>query len=134
MGELRVAIYCRVNHEDDPAIEMQEMLMKEYAIKNHYRNLRIYRDNGYSGLRFESRPGFRQLNADIQAGAIDVVITRNLSRIGRRYLDVVPWLNGLAKKGIGFISMDAPGIPFSTDFMTLCADAVRFKAGLSQNG
>lgn len=112
MAEMRAGIYCRVASEDDLAMDLQEQALREYAVRNHYRNLRFYRDNGYSGLRFDGRSGFEKLCEDIRAGEIGTVIVKDLARIGRGYALVKPWLDELAQQGVNLVVMDQPDIPF----------------------
>ena len=107
MGELRVAMYCRGANAAQAEMDSQEKLLREYAAKNHYRNPR-YGDNGYSGLRLDDRPGFRQLCDDIAAGRVDAVMVKDISRIGRRFQDVMFWLNGLEKLGVAVVAVNTP--------------------------
>ena len=46
----------------------------------------VYVDDGYSGLNF-NRPGFQRMIQDIQSGKINLVITKDLSRLGRNYIE-----------------------------------------------
>ena len=108
MGELRVAMYCRVANAAQAEMDMQERLLREYAVRNHFRNPRFYGDNGYSGLRMEDRPGFRQLCDDIAAGRVDAVMVKDISRIGRRFQDVMFWLDGLEKLGVSLVAVNGP--------------------------
>ena len=50
-------------------------------------NLRWYTDDGYSGANFQ-RPGFQSMLADIEAGKVGTVIVKDMSRLGRNYLQV----------------------------------------------
>lgn len=84
------ALYCRLSSEDDldgesNSIQNQKQLLEEYAAKNGFSNLRFYIDDGYTGTNFD-RPGFTRLLDDIKAGKIDVVITKDLSRLGRDHI------------------------------------------------
>ena len=45
----------------------------------------VYSDDGYSGTNF-NRPGFKRMLRDIEAGRLDIVITKDLSRLGRDYI------------------------------------------------
>lgn len=51
-----------------------------------------YSDDGYSGSTFEGRPGWGRLLADVEAGLADCIVVKDLSRIGRNYLDVSRYL------------------------------------------
>ena len=58
-----------------------------YAKQNGFTNLRWYTDDGYSGANFQ-RPGFQAMLADIEAGKVGTVIVKDMSRLGRNYLQV----------------------------------------------
>lgn len=108
MSEVRVAIYCRVAHEDQLALDRQEAMLRHYASEHGFGDPVCYADNGFSGLRFDNRPAFGRLNAAIDAGEINVVIVRNHTRIGRNFIEVDAWIDGLAAKGVEFITTDYP--------------------------
>jgi DNA invertase Pin-like site-specific DNA recombinase len=59
--------------------------LKRYANQNKYENIKFYIDDGHSGTNFE-RPGFISLKEDIENDQIGIVITKDLSRLGRDYL------------------------------------------------
>ena len=52
-----------------------------------FTNLRWYTDDGFSGANFQ-RPGFQAMLADIEAGKVGTVIVKDMSRLGRNYLQV----------------------------------------------
>ncbi len=84
------ALYCRISREDElitdsSSIETQKAYLTRYANQNKHYNTRFYIDDGYSGTNFEI-PGFLELKADIEKGVINIVITKDLSRLGRDYL------------------------------------------------
>lgn len=60
-------------------------MLTDYCLKHGYRIFDIYVDDGYSGLTFQ-RPDFARLLHDIDAGFIDMVMTKDLSRLGRDYI------------------------------------------------
>ena len=60
-------------------------MLSRYASENGFYNISYYIDDGYSGTNFE-RPGFERLVKDIENGKIGIVITKDLSRLGRDYL------------------------------------------------
>ena len=87
---IRAALYCRLSKDDERAgesvsIETQKMILTEFCHAHHFNIYDIYCDDGFSGLNF-NRPGFRKMLHDIDAGSIDVVITKDLSRLGRDYI------------------------------------------------
>ena len=61
------------------------MLLEKYCKDNGYEIYDYYIDDGYSGLNY-NRPNFQRLLQDIENGKIDLVITKDLSRLGRDYI------------------------------------------------
>ena len=81
------ALYCRLSQEDERlgeslSIENQKAILLEYAKKNHFPNPVFFVDDGYSGTNYD-RPGFQSMLAEIEAGHVGIVITKDLSRLGR---------------------------------------------------
>ena len=86
------ALYPRLSHEDElqgesNSISNQKRILETYAKQNGFSNLRWYTDDGYSGANFQ-RPGFQSMLADIEAGKVATVIVKDMSRLGRNYLQV----------------------------------------------
>jgi len=108
----RVAIYCRVAREDADVIKQQELQLREYAKQQGYNDVAVYSDNGFSGIRFD-RPAFIQMENDIAAGEIGTIISKDISRIGRGYLEVFAWLDKMKRSGVSFISV-SDGVMDST--------------------
>ena len=87
-----VGAYSRLSKEDDRAelesssIATQKALLSEYVRKQGWRLVKSYADDGYSGIS-DQRPAFQEMLQDIKAGLIDCVVTKDLSRLGRNYLD-----------------------------------------------
>ena len=61
------------------------MLLEKYCKDNGYEIYDYYIDDGYSGLNY-NRPNFQRMLQDIEDGKIDLVITKDLSRLGRDYI------------------------------------------------
>ncbi len=85
------ALYCRISLDDGSqnesmSISNQKLLLKDYAEKNGMPRYEYYVDDGYTGRNF-NRPSFKRLIADIEAGKIGCVITKDLSRLGRNYIE-----------------------------------------------
>ena len=85
------ALYCRISLDDGSqnesmSISNQKFLLKDYAEKNGMPRYEYYVDDGYTGRNF-NRPSFKRLIADIEAGKIGCVITKDLSRLGRNYIE-----------------------------------------------
>lgn len=86
------ALYCRLSQDDgregeSNSIVNQKALLQEYARKHRFKNLQFYVDDGYSGTNFD-RPSFRKLEQQIENGEIGTVIVKDMSRLGRNYLQV----------------------------------------------
>lgn len=71
--------------KDDPSnsIQHQQIMLMEYAKSQHFPNPTFFIDDGYSGVDFSNRPGFQKMLAEIEAGHVEVVITKDFSRLGR---------------------------------------------------
>lgn len=85
------ALYCRLSIEDgreneSMSIQNQKSLLKDFAEKNGFLDYEFYVDDGYTGRNF-NRPSFQQMIADIEAGKIKCVVTKDLSRLGRNYIE-----------------------------------------------
>ena len=85
------ALYCRLSLDDGSigesgSIQTQKIILEEYAKMHGFKIYDVYVDDGYSGLNF-NRPGFQRMIQDIQSGKINLVITKDLSRLGRNYIE-----------------------------------------------
>ena len=92
MSVLRTALYCRLSKDDmvqgdSESIKTQKAMLTQYAKEHSFLVAEVYVDDGFSGLNFD-RPSFNRMLDDIEAGKIDVVITKDLSRLGRDHLKV----------------------------------------------
>lgn len=84
------ALYCRLSRDDNlegdsNSIQNQKLILQKYADENGFQNTRFYVDDGYSGANF-NRPAFEQMMDDMSNGDIAVIITKDLSRLGRNQL------------------------------------------------
>ena len=84
------ALYERLSRDDDQvgdsnSIVNQKKYLEGYATQRGYTNVRHYTDDGWSGGNFD-RPAWKQLVADIEAGKVAHVLVKDMSRIGRDYL------------------------------------------------
>ncbi len=90
MKDKITALYCRLSQDDmlqgeSNSITNQKAILKKYADDNSFGNTVYYVDDGVSGTTFE-REGFKAMMADVVAGNVGTVITKDLSRLGRDYL------------------------------------------------
>lgn len=86
----KAGIYCRLSKDDlqegeSSSIVTQKSILLDYCAAQNYEVYKVYVDDGYSGLNF-NRPGFQELLADVESGAINMVLTKDLSRLGRDYI------------------------------------------------
>lgn len=86
------ALYCRLSQDDgregeSNSIVNQRKLLQEYARSHHFKNLQVFVDDGWSGTNFD-RPSFRRMEQMIEAGEVGTVIVKDMSRLGRNYLQV----------------------------------------------
>ena len=84
------ALYCRLSQDDgldgeSNSIQNQKKILKQYAIEHHFPNPQFYVDDGYSGANF-NRPDFQRLLSDMEDGRVGIIITKDLSRLGRNQL------------------------------------------------
>ena len=109
--QLITALYPRLSHEDElqgesNSISNQKRILETYAKQNGFSNLRWYTDDGYSGATFQ-RPGFQAMLADIEAGKVGTVIVKDMSRLGRNYLQVGMYTEMIfPQKGVRFIAIN----------------------------
>ena len=85
------ALYCRLSRDDgnvqeSSSIQTQKEMLMRYARENGISNTSFYVDDGYSGTNY-NRPDFQRMLSDIESGKINCVITKDLSRLGRNYLE-----------------------------------------------
>lgn len=91
ISEYYVGIYVRLSREDENTKESESILNQKDFLTNYVINkgwilVDIYCDDGYSGTNFE-RPDFKRMINDIEEGKINLVITKDLSRLGRDYIE-----------------------------------------------
>ena len=96
----RTGIYARLslydmNHTVRDSIQNQLMILTDYMDQHPELNLtEQYIDNGWSGTNFR-RPAFLQMIDDIQEGKINCIVTKDLSRLGRNYMETGYYLETL---------------------------------------
>jgi len=105
------AIYCRVAVKDDLAIDFQQQRLKQFSNGLGYDNHVYYTDNGASGTTL-NRPALAELVSDIEKGEVKTIIVKSISRIGRRLVDVMKWLDKCRKANVKVIFMADTENPF----------------------
>lgn len=102
----RLSVLDNGKADGDP-IESQVKIIKQYL--SEHPELRLtdqYLDNGYSGVSFE-RPQWERLMRDVRAGKINCIIVKDLSRLGRNYIETGNFLERICPKlGVRFISVN----------------------------
>ena len=92
----RAALYLRLSRDDDDrgesqSIRNQRMLLRDYAARQGFAVVGEYVDDGWSGTRFD-RPRFQDLMCDMEQHQFDVVLVKDLSRLGRDYIQIGRYL------------------------------------------
>ena len=106
------ALYERISREENRngescSIVYQKKYLERYAAANGFENCRHYTDDGWSGGNFE-RPGWKRMIADIEDDKIDTVLVKDMSRVGRNYLQTGFYTEVyFKKKAIHFIAIDS---------------------------
>ena len=98
----KVGIYCRLSVEDaansakaknyipsdeSVSIENQYEILSKFVMLNGWVEVKTYRDDGYSGGNFQ-RPGFQEMLRDARSGLINLILVKDLSRLGRDFVEV----------------------------------------------
>ena len=106
----RVGIYIRLSREDGDKLESESVsnqrdILHRYIKENGYILVDEYVDDGYSGTTFE-RPNFERMILDIESNKIDMVITKDLSRLGRDYIKTGYYIeNYFPEKNVRYVSI-----------------------------
>lgn len=107
---IHTALYIRLSVEDNHghgnSLENQKLILEDYiADKPEFKVFDTYIDNGISGTSFD-RPNFQRMLSDIEAGNINCVIVKDLSRLGRNAIDTGYYIEQyFTKKRIRFIAV-----------------------------
>ena len=88
--DYHAALYIRLSKEDESegpsqSVQNQESLLREFVQQHRLSVYDTYVDDGWSGTNFD-RPAFQRMIADIEAKKVNMVITKDLSRLGRDYI------------------------------------------------
>nr|WP_296610433.1 recombinase family protein [Ruminobacter sp.] len=141
LNRKRVAAYCRVStgsEEQLVSLENQKAHYEEYIVSNpEWEFAGLYYDEGITGRKKEKRTTLMQMIQDCEAGLIDVVLTKSLSRFARNTLDCLKYIRQLKEKNIAVFfekesinTLDAKGEVMLTIMASL---AQQESESLSQN-
>ena len=86
------ALYVRLSRDDEQegesnSISNQKALLNDYAKRNKFRNIKVFVDDGVSGVTM-NRDGFKELLAMVETDQVSTIIVKDMSRLGRNYLEV----------------------------------------------
>ncbi len=88
-NSFKVGIYVRLSRDDgnieSDSIVSQRSLLNQYIKENNYNLIEEYVDDGFTGTNFD-RPSFKRMIKDIESGKINMIITKDMSRLGRDYI------------------------------------------------
>ena len=105
------ALYARLSKDDElqgesNSISNQKRMLESYAREHGIMNYRFFVDDGWSGANFE-RPSFKEMIEGVENGEIKTVITKDLSRLGRNYLQVGMYTEMIfPRKGVRYIAIN----------------------------
>ena len=105
------ALYMRLSKDDDGAAESasiitQRKMLRSYAAEHGYAVFGEYVDDGWSGTNFD-RPDFKRMIGDIEAKKVNLVITKDLSRLGRDYITAGQYTEiYFPSKGVRYIAIN----------------------------
>ena len=106
-----VGLYCRLSRDDgndgpSMSIENQKSLLREYVAERGWILYDFYVDDGLTGTNFE-RPDFKRMKQDIEEGKIDCVITKDLSRLGRNFVQTGYYTDEyFLERGVRYIAIN----------------------------
>jgi len=130
-SKYRVAIYIRLSKEDldkkdeSESVKNQKDLLESYANEQGLEIVDFYIDDGYTGTNF-NRPNFQRMITDLELGRANMVLTKDLSRLGRDYIETGEYVEKyFPKKRIRFVSI-LDGIDTASE--TTNNDIAPFKA------
>lgn len=104
------ALYERLSHDDElqgesNSISNQKALLEEYAKANGFTRVMHFADDGISGTRFD-RPALLKMSQMVDEGRISTIIIKDMSRLGRDYLNVGQYMEMLRQRGVRLIAVN----------------------------
>ena len=103
-------LYERLSRDDElqgesNSISHQKQMLEEFARRNNLPNPRHFTDDGVSGTRFD-RPGFLAMMEEVEAGRVEAIVIKDMSRLGRDYLKVGQVMEILRQHGVRLIAIN----------------------------
>ena len=103
-------LYERLSRDDElqgesNSISHQKQMLEEFARRNNLPNPTHFTDDGVSGTRFD-RPGFLAMMEEVEAGRVEAIVIKDMSRLGRDYLKVGQIMEVLRQKGVRLIAIN----------------------------
>lgn len=111
VGGFRAAIYCRLSKDDDlqgesASIANQRDMLEKYCERQGWEVAAVYQDDGYTGLNME-RPDLKRMLKAVERRQVNLVITKDLSRLGRNYLQTGTLIEDFfPRNGVRYIAMN----------------------------
>ena len=102
IGYVRVSTEIQV--EKDNSVRNQTNSIRKYCDSVGYDLVGVYQDEGISGLK-NDREGLNKMMGVVKGDGVDMVIVYSLSRLGRKLVDVIGWIDELETKGVEFLSI-----------------------------
>ena len=107
----RAAVYCRLSKDDallgeSASVENQKGMLTEFCQRNGWQVIAVYADDGYTGLN-QDRPEFQKMLKACEDGLVNMVVVKDLSRLGRNHVNTSKLIEEyFPKKGIRFVAMN----------------------------
>ena len=103
-------LYERLSRDDElqgesNSISNQKKMLEDYARRNGLPNPTHFTDDGVSGTRFD-RPGFLAMMEEVEAGRVEAIVIKDMSRLGRDYLKVGQVMEILRQRGVRLIAIN----------------------------
>lgn len=110
-GNNKAAIYCRLSRDEDTnqesnSIASQRLMLTDFVKRQGFQLIGEYVDDGFSGTNYD-RPDFKRMIEDAEKSKFNVIITKDLSRLGRDYLTTGEYMEKIFPRlNIRYIAMN----------------------------
>ena len=123
-------LYERLSRDDElqgesNSISNQKQMLEDFARRNGLPNPTHFTDDGISGTRFD-RPGFLAMMEEVEAGRVEAIVIKDMSRLGRDYLKVGQVMEVLRQRGVRLIAIND-----GVDSLKACKEKVKPQMGLA---